>query len=98
VCHISRGRHLLTVFHIHIFRCYDITELSHRSLVNCISYERQAKFTNPQILNFHGIMKSTERHTVDTQITDWADYTSLQILTFKKYSSRKVLFLLIFIC
>jgi hypothetical protein len=29
---------------------------------------------------------------------DQTDYTSLQILTLKKYSSRKVLFLLIFIC
>jgi hypothetical protein len=37
--------------------------------------DRQAKFTNPQILNVHGIiMKSTERHTAETQITDSADY------------------------
>jgi hypothetical protein len=38
--------------------------------------ERQAKFTNPQILNVHGIMKSTERHTADTQITVSADLKS----------------------
>jgi hypothetical protein len=59
---------------LYIFRCNDITQLSHRSLVNFISDERQAKFTNPQVLNVHGIMKSTERHTADTQITDSADY------------------------
>jgi hypothetical protein len=58
----------------YIFRCYDITQLSHRSLVNCISDERKAKFTNPKILNVHGIVKSTERHTTDTQITDSTDF------------------------
>jgi hypothetical protein len=73
MCHISQGRYLLTVIHIYfVLRCYDITQLSHSSLVNCVSDERETKFTNPQILNVHGIMKSTERHTADTQITDSA--------------------------
>jgi hypothetical protein len=33
ISHNSHGRYLLTVFHI-IFRCYDITQLSHKSLLN----------------------------------------------------------------
>jgi hypothetical protein len=61
----------------------------HSSLVNCISDERQAKFTNPQILNVHGTMKSTERHTADTQITDLGDYKiSASIL---QYSAASVI-------
>jgi hypothetical protein len=35
---------------------------------------KDKKFTNLQILNVHGIMKSTECHTADAQITDSADY------------------------
>jgi hypothetical protein len=88
---MSHGPYLLTVFHICIFRCYDITQLSHRSLVNCISDERQAKFTNPQILNVHGIMKSTERHMADTQITDSADYKISPVASTIQYSAPSVI-------
>jgi protein gp37 len=70
---------------------YDITQLRPRSLVNCISDERQAKFTNPQILNVHGIMKSTEHHTADTQITDSADYKISAIASILQYSATTVI-------
>jgi hypothetical protein len=64
-------------------------QLSHRSLVNCD--ERQAKFTNPQILNVHGIMKSTERQTADTQITDSADYKISAVASILQYSAASVI-------
>jgi hypothetical protein len=61
------GDHSLTPC---IFRCYDITQLSHKSLVNCISDERQAKFTNPQILNVYGIVHLCRRTKIDSRILD----------------------------
>jgi protein gp37 len=79
---------------LYIFRCNDITQLSRRPLVNFISDERQAKFTNPQVLNVHGIMKSTERHTADTQIiTDWADYKISAVASILQYSTASVFLL-----
>jgi hypothetical protein len=91
ICVLYQPRALFINGIPYIFRCYDITQLSHRSLVNCISDDRQAKFTNPQILNVHGILKSTERHTADTQITDSADYKISAVASILQYSAACVI-------
>jgi hypothetical protein len=55
--------------------------------------DRQAKFTNPQILNVHGIMKSTERHTADTQITDASEYCKIEaIASYWPYNVNNYMF------
>jgi hypothetical protein len=40
------------------------------------------------MLNVHGIVKSTERHTADTQTTDWTDFIKSRL------SPRRVCYLL----
>jgi hypothetical protein len=57
-----------------------MTQLSHRSLVNCISDDKQAKYTEP--------------HTADTQITDSADFKISAVVSILQYSATSVICLI----